>query len=63
MYMALTAAYCGGALILAQLWVLPLLVLPLSIIQRIVEPYEERRMSILFGERYAHYCRQVRRWL
>ena len=63
MYMALTAAYCGGGLILAQFWVLPLLVLPLAIIQRIVVPFEERRMSTLFGERYAHYCRQVRRWL
>jgi protein-S-isoprenylcysteine O-methyltransferase Ste14 len=63
MYLAVTTAYCGGALILTQFWVLPLLVLPLAIIQRVVVPFEEQRLGALFGDDYAHYCERVRRWL
>jgi protein-S-isoprenylcysteine O-methyltransferase Ste14 len=63
MYIAVTAAYCGGALILAQFWVLPLVALPLTIVQRIVVPFEEQRLSALFGDDYRHYRERVRRWL
>ena len=62
MYVALTAAYCGGALVIAQFWVFPLLVLPLAIINRIVVPFEEQRLTALFGEDYARYRERVRRW-
>jgi protein-S-isoprenylcysteine O-methyltransferase Ste14 len=63
LYVALTAAYCGGALVIMQFWALPLVVLPLAIVDRIVVPFEEQRLSAIFGEAYAHYCQRVRRWL
>lgn len=62
-YVALTAAYCGTALLTAPLWPLVLLIAPLTIIHRVVIPFEEARMSETFGAAYADYRRRVRRWL
>ena len=62
-YVSLTAAYCGAALVIARLW--PLLLLPAAIawMQVVVIPFEERRLRETFGQAYADYCRRVRRWL
>ena len=63
MYVALTAAYGGAALLIARPW--PLLLLPAAVLflHRVIIPAEERRLSQAFGAAYAEYCRRVRRWL
>jgi protein-S-isoprenylcysteine O-methyltransferase Ste14 len=63
MYIALTLAYCAAAVLLARAWPLVVLAIPLCVIDRVVIPFEERRMREVFGEAYADYCRRVRRWL
>jgi protein-S-isoprenylcysteine O-methyltransferase Ste14 len=62
-YVSLTAAYCGAALLTARAW--PLVFLPgaLAWMQLVVIPFEERRLREAFGDAYADYCRRVRRWL
>jgi protein-S-isoprenylcysteine O-methyltransferase Ste14 len=62
-YVALTAAYCGAALLAARAWPLLLLPAPVAILDRMFIPFEEGQLRQIFGERYAAYCRRVRRWL
>ena len=62
-YVALTAAYCGGALLAARAWPLLLLPAPVAILDRVFIPFEEGQLRQIFHERYADYCRRVRRWL
>ena len=62
-YIAFTAAYCGAVLLLARVWPLLLLPAPLAIIDRVFIPFEEGQLRQIFGDRYADYCRRVRRWL
>lgn len=62
-YLALTAAYCGVAVLTARAWPLVVLPVPLAVLQRVVIPFEERRLRAAFGDSYAAYCRRVRRWL
>lgn len=63
MYAGFTIAYLGGVLLMNSVW--PLLFLPLAIIvlSRLVIEREERHLLALFGEEYAAYRRQVRRWI
>lgn len=63
MYVALTTGYAGVAMIIARPW--PLLLLPLAVLfmNRVIIPFEERRLAATFGATYADYCRRVRRWL
>jgi len=63
MYVALTLLYCGAAILIARAWPLLLAVGPVAVMQLVVIPFEERRMSEAFGQAYADYCRRVRRWL
>ncbi len=63
MYIALTLAYCAAAVLTARAWPLVVLPIPLCVIDRVVIPFEERRMHEVFGAAYADYCRRVRRWL
>jgi protein-S-isoprenylcysteine O-methyltransferase Ste14 len=63
MYVGLTLAYLGEAVLLQQLWPVPLLVLVLAYLQRTVIPLEESRLREVFGEVYTAYCGRVRRWL
>jgi protein-S-isoprenylcysteine O-methyltransferase Ste14 len=62
-YIAFTAAYCGAALLVARVWPLLLLPAPLAIVDRVFIPFEEGQLRQIFGDRYADYCRRVRRWL
>ena len=63
MYVALTLAYLGEAGILGQIWPLPCLVLVLVYLNRTLVPFEEAHLEQTFGESYAQYRSQVRRWL
>jgi protein-S-isoprenylcysteine O-methyltransferase Ste14 len=63
MYVGLTLAYLGEAVLLRQFWPLPLLVLVLAYVQWMVIPLEESRLREVFGESYTDYCSRVRRWL
>ncbi len=62
-YLAVTAAYCGTALLAGRAWPLVLLAGPLVLLHRVVIPFEERRLRAAFGEAYGAYCRRVRRWI
>jgi len=63
MYLSLTAVYVGLALALGRAWPFILVVLPWASMNFITIPFEERRLSEIFGEDYADYCRRVRRWI
>jgi protein-S-isoprenylcysteine O-methyltransferase Ste14 len=63
MYVGLTAAYCGLAVVLNMVW--PFLVLPgvLALLVLAVIRREERHLLARFGDDYRAYQRRVRRWL
>ena len=63
MYVGLTIAYLGEAVILRHVWPLVLLPLVLAYVDRIVIPLEERTLAGTFGADYMSYRTQVRRWL
>ena len=63
MYTGLAVLYTGLALLLNVIW--PLLLLPavLAAVYLLVIRREERYLMAAFGNEYAEYCRNVRRWL
>lgn len=63
MYLGLTCAYLGGALVTNWAW--PLVFLPLSLLalRFHVIAREERYLLSAFGAPYEAYCARVRRWL
>lgn len=63
MYLGLTAAYLGVALVMNALWPLAFLALPLWVMQTRVIPFEEQTMVRIFGDEYRAYQRRVGRWL
>jgi protein-S-isoprenylcysteine O-methyltransferase Ste14 len=63
MYVGLTLAYLGVAAVLLSPWALPLLAVPLYVMQQHVIPMEERLLKDAFGEAYVQYRTHVRRWL
>ena len=63
MYVSLTLMYIGEAGLLAQLWPLLLLPLPLLYVHTIVIPFEEARLREVFREAYEQYCAIVHRWV
>lgn len=62
-YISLTLAYIGGALLADSLWVLGLLVPVLAIIHYGVILREEQYLRSKFGATYERYQAAVRRWL
>jgi protein-S-isoprenylcysteine O-methyltransferase Ste14 len=62
-YVALTAGYCGAALLAAHVWPLLLLPAPVAVLNWVIIPFEEGQLSRILGDGYADYCRRVRRWL
>jgi protein-S-isoprenylcysteine O-methyltransferase Ste14 len=42
---------------------IPLLAIPLGVLQAFVIPFEEERLREIFGPTYAAYCTNVRRWV
>jgi protein-S-isoprenylcysteine O-methyltransferase Ste14 len=63
MYVGLTLAYLGVAAILGSAWALPLLAIPLYVMNNHVIPMEERQLEAVFGDSYRAYQKHVRRWL
>jgi protein-S-isoprenylcysteine O-methyltransferase Ste14 len=63
MYVSLTLMYLGEGLLLAELWPLLLLPLPVLYVQRIVIPFEEGQLREVFGDEYEQYCARVHRWI
>jgi protein-S-isoprenylcysteine O-methyltransferase Ste14 len=63
MYVGLVLAYLGVALLLRSAWSLPLLALPLWVLQAKVIPFEERLLAQTFGQVYRDYQVRVRRWI
>jgi protein-S-isoprenylcysteine O-methyltransferase Ste14 len=63
MYVGLTIAYLGEALLLRQVW--PALLLPVVVayVNWVVIPVEQARLMDVFGAEYVEYQRRVRRWL
>ncbi|MDQ2669363.1 MAG: isoprenylcysteine carboxylmethyltransferase family protein [Gemmatimonadota bacterium] len=63
MYLGLTIAYAGIALLIDTAW--PLIVLPLvlALLVRVVIRREERYLEHAFGGEYREYCRRVGRWI
>ncbi|MEZ5316058.1 MAG: isoprenylcysteine carboxylmethyltransferase family protein [Vicinamibacterales bacterium] len=63
MYVGLTTAYLGGVLVTNLAWPLMLLPFVLLLLVLAVIRREERYLHGEFGDAYAAYCRDVRRWL
>jgi protein-S-isoprenylcysteine O-methyltransferase Ste14 len=63
MYVGLTTAYVGLALLLNHAW--PLVTLPAGLVVLVffVIKREERYLRSTFGDAYDRYAQQVRRWL
>lgn len=63
MYVALASLYIGLALIFNVAWPIVMLPLVLVLLWRFVIAREERYLLSAFGEEYATFQREVRRWL
>lgn len=63
MYVSLLVFYIGAAVVLRLLWGAILLVPVFLALHYIVILPEERYLQAAFGDQYASYLRQVRRWL
>ena len=63
MYVGLTAAYIGGAVVTNMAWPLVLLPLVLAALVAFVIRREEAYLQTEFGDAYDAYRREVRRWL
>jgi protein-S-isoprenylcysteine O-methyltransferase Ste14 len=62
-YLGMSLAYAGGAVILNSLWVLLLLIPAVGITRYGVIAREERYLDEKFGEPYRRYRAAVRRWV
>ena len=63
MYVGLTIAYVGAAIVLNAVWPFVLLPVVLLLLLVLVIRKEERYLQQEFGEAYVRYCRRVRRWM
>lgn len=63
MYVGLTTISLGVALLLRDLWTVPLVLVASFVIDRFVIRGEERHLEARFGDDYRAYKRRVRRWL
>jgi protein-S-isoprenylcysteine O-methyltransferase Ste14 len=63
MYVGLTVAYLGEALLLRHFWPLVLLPLVIAYVNWIVIPLEESKLQEAFGDRYDQYRARVGRWV
>ena len=63
LYLSLTLAYSGIAMLMNALWAMFVLPLVLLVMRRGVIDREERYLERKFGEEYLQYKAHVRRWL
>jgi protein-S-isoprenylcysteine O-methyltransferase Ste14 len=63
MYLGLTTAYFGVALVLNMAWALVLLPVAMSLLTLLVIEREERHLVSSFGADYERYRQRVRRWI
>lgn len=63
MYVGLTIAYVGAAVVLNGVWPFVLLPLVLLLLYVFVIRREEAYLRLEFREDYDAYCRRVRRWI
>lgn len=63
MYLGLTAAYVGLAVLLNFAWPIVFLPVVLLVLSTAVIEREERHLRAKFGTAYEEYCARVRRWL
>jgi protein-S-isoprenylcysteine O-methyltransferase Ste14 len=63
MYLGLTLAYVGLAVLVNQAWPLALLPLVLVAVHFGIVRREERYLRAAFGSQYGDYAERVRRWL
>jgi protein-S-isoprenylcysteine O-methyltransferase Ste14 len=63
MYVGLTLAYFGEALLLRHFWPAVLLPLVIAYVHWIVIPVEEAKLREAFGDRYDQYRTRVGRWV
>ena len=63
LYLSLTLAYSGIAMLLNALWAMLMLPVILLVMRRWVIDREERYLEQKFGEEYLRYKARVRRWL
>ena len=63
LYLSLTLAYSGIAMLMNGLWAMLILPVVLLVMRRGVIDREERYLERKFGEEYLRYKAQVRRWL
>jgi protein-S-isoprenylcysteine O-methyltransferase Ste14 len=63
MYVGLTIAYLGEALLLRHVWPAALLPVVLAYVNWVVIPVEQARLTDVFDAEYSAYQRRVRRWL
>lgn len=63
MYLGLAVGYVGLAIVIAQLWPIVLLPLPLFFLNLVVVPFEEGRLEKTFADDFLAYRQRVRRWL
>jgi protein-S-isoprenylcysteine O-methyltransferase Ste14 len=63
MYVGFTLVFVGATLMRDSMWPLILLPLILGLLYLLVIRREEAYLADAFGEQYAAYCRQVRRWV
>jgi protein-S-isoprenylcysteine O-methyltransferase Ste14 len=63
MYVGITAAYVGLALVTNMAWPLVFLPVALAVLAMSVIAREEQYLRDEFGAEYEDYCRRVRRWI
>ena len=63
MYLGMIGVALAAVCVVSSLWSLVAVVALFLYLQRFQITPEERAMQKLFGEEYANYCKQVRRWL
>jgi protein-S-isoprenylcysteine O-methyltransferase Ste14 len=63
MYVGLTVAYLGEAILLRQVWPVVFLPLVIGYVNWIVIPLEESKLQAEFGDHYNQYRARVGRWL
>ena len=63
MYVGLTIAYVGEALVLRQLWPVVFLPLVIAYVNWIVIPLEESKLHEAFGDQYDQYRARTGRWV